>query len=137
MGCKQEWNGIGRTPGGAGQKDRSKLRGKLPPHAFTATRQHSQDSRGPTPKYLLVRNKDELSGAFRIVRSTQQIALGRERQSLQVIERADGIGLQALCFEESAIMRRKRNDDISQVALEFLCLQTPNFFSRQPMPLVG
>jgi len=58
-----------------------------------------------------------LSGVF------TQVRLACERDLLQVFHGSDGVRPQAMLLKEFAVVRRKRNDHVAQVAMERLALQ--------------
>jgi hypothetical protein len=58
-----------------------------------------------------------------MLRGVDQVGFGGKRDPLQVLERTDAVGLEAVSMKERAIVGGKRHDDVAQVAAQLLGLQ--------------
>ena len=69
-----------------------------------------------------IRREYEFFKTRGFIRGWEQVSFGCERKVSQIIEGADMIGVQAVLPEHVAVVRRKRQHHIAQIAAEFFRL---------------
>src|SRR5439155_25759709 len=94
----------------------------------------AQDGGRPPHQRLFVRDDDKVFGSLWAFRRVQQIGLRRKGQPLQIVQRADRVGIQPMFAEKLAVMGGERQDDSAQVTPKLFGLQSAHHAFRQLLP---
>src|SRR4029077_5216065 len=112
--------------GGESHEDRPEFGFKLLRNEIAAMKQRVQNRAGPSCQYFWVGDQNEVAEALGLRRGAQQVGFGSERDLLQILERVERGGVEAVLLEQFAVMRRERQHGGAQVPSQLSDLPAAN-----------
>src|SRR6185503_10087435 len=133
LGIK-EGGRFGAAPGSSRHEDRPELRFKIPFYLLASVYERAEDGGGSTRENALIRHKNELLKLLWRLRTGHEVVFGRERDTLEVVQRADRVGREAMLAKQGAVIGRERQNRGTQIMRQPFSLCAANDPFRQVLP---